>query len=207
LDEPAHEIDEEVSYGTVRRDKGNEGKLLADFKAHRHAKRARLRDEHIAGLRLYSSQAYDCINLPLRKHFRPHPFAATALFISDALKKLRVVRAKTRGKQILWRGLKDVCLSDEFKDSGGTEMACMSTTGSTSIAAGYALKTINQEPMIFRIVSDNFMSCGADISWLSVYPNEAEVLFPPLTYLQVTKVRQMTAMKGLIVDVKPSFSS
>ena len=27
------------------------------------------------------------------------------------------------------------------------------------------------------------MQCGADVSFLSVYPSEQEVLFPPLTYL------------------------
>lgn len=28
------------------------------------------------------------------------------------------------------------------------------------------------------------MQCGADVSFLSVYPDEQEVLYPPLTYLQ-----------------------
>ena len=28
------------------------------------------------------------------------------------------------------------------------------------------------------------MDCGADIHWLSTYPEEREVLFPPLTYLE-----------------------
>ena len=37
---------------------------------------------------------------------------------------------------------------------------------------------------MLKICPSTFMQCGADVSFLSVYPDEQEVLYPPLTYLQ-----------------------
>jgi hypothetical protein len=50
------------------------------------------------------------------------------------------------------------------------------------------------------------MSCGADVSWLSVYPAEAEILYPPLTYLKYVKTTPIKNSNGFVVEVKPSFS-
>ena len=49
---------------------------------------------------------------------------------------------------------------------------------------------------------------GADIGFLSVYPGEKEVLYPPLTYLQVVAGRtpkQMTLGGAVytVVEVEP----
>ena len=40
------------------------------------------------------------------------------------------------------------------------------------------------EAAMLKVVSTDLTVCGADIKWLSMYPGEAEVLFPPLTYLR-----------------------
>jgi hypothetical protein len=80
----------------------------------------------------------------------------------------------------------------------------MSTSTSKEIVAGYAK---SEQPLIFRVVSDTFMSCGADISWLSIYPEEKEVLYPPLTYLQFLKITPIKNSSGFVVDVRPSFPS
>ena len=37
--------------------------------------------------------------------------------------------------------------------------------------------------LIMKVVSKNFANRGADISFLSAFKSEAEVLYPPLTYL------------------------
>ena len=42
-------------------------------------------------------------------------------------------------------------------------------------------------------------------SWLSVYPAEAEVLYPPLTYLRYVKSTPIKNSQGVVVDVRPSF--
>jgi hypothetical protein len=48
------------------------------------------------------------------------------------------------------------------------------------------------------------MSCGADIQWLSMYPEEAEVLFPPLTYL--LPVGEPVVEDGYtVITVQPHF--
>jgi hypothetical protein len=46
-----------------------------------------------------------------------------------------------------------------------------------------------------------------DVSWLSVYPAEAEILYPPLTYLKYVKTTPIKNSTGFVVEVKPSFST
>jgi hypothetical protein len=63
----------------------------------------------------------------------------------------------------------------------------VSTTEDLSVARKYAKiegpdKVAN--PLLLRVQSNSLFNCGADIQWLSMYPEEREVLFPPLTYLR-----------------------
>jgi hypothetical protein len=99
--------------------------------------------------------------------------------------------------------MRNLELTEDFKTQGGTELACMSTSSSMHIVAGYAK---SEQPLFFRLVSDSFMNCGIDIRWLSVYPDEAEVVYPPLTFLQYLGQRPIKNSRGIVVDVKPSFS-
>ena len=66
---------------------------------------------------------------------------------------------------------------------------------------------LSKSPLLFKFVSNSFMSHGADISFLSVYPGEKEVLYPPLTYLRPIKVSEETigATVYKIVEVEPVF--
>lgn len=72
-------------------------------------------------------------------------------------------------------------ISDVFMVSGGTEFACMSTTLSKDVAINFAESTA---PMIIKLETKDFMSRGADISFLSVYPGESENLYLPLTFMR-----------------------
>jgi serine/threonine protein kinase len=100
-------------YSGVVQERGNNGKKLVDFLQDPHAVSAELELAHIAALRLYTSDAYTCINGPLRNGCgtaKPHPFAATTLFLSEALKKLRTLNAVnsaeiTKRKEF-WRGMR-----------------------------------------------------------------------------------------------------
>ena len=49
------------------------------------------------------------------------------------------------------------------------------------------------------------MQRGADLSFLSAFPEEAEILFPPLTYLEVVGVHSVTAegLAWIVVDIEP----
>ena len=87
------------------------------------------------------------------------------------------------GPTILWRGMRNVDIADKFMDEGGTELAFMSTTTNLEVAVRYSL---SRQSLLLKIVSPNFMTTGAELQWLSAFPGEAEILYPPLTYLKPT---------------------
>ena len=178
---------------------------------------AGLEIHHVLALRLYTTSSYKSINGPMRQQpypQLPHPFAATLYYISDALTKLRTVQGATQShenkQQIFWRGMIDLRVTDEFLEVGGTEMSCMSTTSSQEVAADFAKKS-KTSPLLFKLISNDFMSHGADISFLSVYPKEKEILYPPLTYLGPTsRERTVVVIDGVeyqVVEVTPTFGS
>jgi hypothetical protein len=207
LDEPASEREELSNDGqsTIMRDEGHGDVRLADFKKLPQAVAAKLSETHIAALRIYSSTAFRRINAPLRQRVKPHPCAATTLFLAEGLKKLRAVHAEAEATKthVFWRGMKNLELTEDFMLRGGTELGCMSTSTKMDIVAGYAK---SQQPLVFRILSDGFMSRGADISWLSLYPTEAEILYPPLTYLKFKRTRRIKDSAGVVVDVTPEIA-
>jgi hypothetical protein len=109
LDEVAVEKEEVAPYGKVTRDEGHGGMKLEHFRQRPDAVKAELELPHIAALRIYTSNAYKRINDPLRNGEKPHPFAATTYFLSEALKKLRVVNAQgaeAQQRKEFWRGMK-----------------------------------------------------------------------------------------------------
>jgi hypothetical protein len=184
---------------------------------------------HILALRLYTSKSFWRINSPLRNQVRS-PFIATTFWITDAIKVLR--RIYTAGKEeydvdkgsasssrprhpkLLWRGMKNMRLHREFLKSGGTELACMSTSSDQNVAFRYAT---SEFPLLLRLHIGDVSVVGADIQFLSVFPQEKEYLFPPMTYLKAygkTRREQVTVKEGgkkikrniLIVDVAPKYS-
>jgi hypothetical protein len=169
------------------RDKGHAKMTLDGFCAKREADG--LKKAHVLALRLYTSNSYVRINNPLRWGPKPHPFPATTYYVASALKQLRKAHAKAGIKQrFFWRGLDNMGANEDFFAYGGTEMGCMSTTGDENVARDFAKVGDEPNPLLLKIESNDLMSCGADISWLSMYPAEKEVLFPPLTYLRPKKV-------------------
>ena len=75
------------------------------------------------------------------------------------------------------------------------------------LAASCAGLCIEQIAVLFKFMSKSFMSHGADIGFLSVYPGEKEVLYPPLTYLRPIKVSEETIGTTVykVVEVEPVF--
>ena len=51
----------------------------------------------------------------------------------------------------------------------------MSTTNDLSVAVRYSA---SRSSVLLRMVTKSFIERGADISYLSAFPGEAEVLFP-----------------------------
>jgi hypothetical protein len=82
----------------------------------------------------------------------------------------------------------------------------MSTTTDIGTAAAYSVNESGLS-LIFRIITENNLTRGADLQWLSAFPSEAEILFPPLTFLMPTGRSRKFEIKGhsiTVVEVRPT---
>ena len=152
----------------------------------------KLQIEQVASMRFYTSHSFRSIILHLRNvgndsgddpERGPHPLPAILENIVKGLVALRPGKDGTETEtKILWRGLSNVELRSDFR--GGTENALMSTSTKFEVALQYAVKLGQPNNILFRIVTLNNVQRGADVTWLSMFPTESEVLFPPFTFLQ-----------------------
>ena len=170
---------------------------------------AKLDAAHVLALRLYTTSSHKSINAPLRDTGSVHPLAATTYYISEGLKKLRAVEASSpdaNTPKTFWRGLKNREIGSEFIAKGGCEFGCMSTSAFKNVAVEFALSTV---PFLFQIETKDFLQRGADISFLSVYPDEQEMLYPPLMFLRSLRtaptVEKIDGCYVQIVVVEPQF--
>mmetsp|Transcript_66231 Transcript_66231/g.147851 ORF Transcript_66231/g.147851 Transcript_66231/m.147851 type:complete len:254 (-) Transcript_66231:330-1091(-) len=211
---------------TITRDTNRPEWTLGSFAKLPEAKEANLSLIELASLRLYTTSTFALINRPLRAsgtkladelRSSRHPLAITTAHIGKGLKKLRAlnfrdIEEKDDGEynapkglsEYLWRGMKDVVVNDEFMSYGGSELGCMSTSESLKIIANYAYSS---SPLLFRIKVETPMDRGARLKWLSVYPDEDEVLYPPLTYLKPMLKQKIKGMGGEVVTLKAVFPS
>jgi hypothetical protein len=164
------------------------GMRFDDFVNHPTARLVGLRREQVLALRLYTTIAFKSINIPLRDQSREtegraHPLPVTVMQIEKAVMQLRKVEGNettAHDSVDLYRGIAGRSIPPEFLAKGGTELAPMSTTRSLKVALQYAA---SDHAVILRLRTRGFMGRGADIAFLSCFPAESEVLFPPLTYL------------------------
>jgi hypothetical protein len=84
---------------------------------------------------------------------------------------------------------------NEFDVRGGVEGAFMSTTLDREVAMSYAGRS-GSAGFVFEI-QQGMVDRGADVSFLSQYPHEREILFAPLTGLEV----QSTRVEGTVMVV------
>ena len=209
-------------------DVGRDSVRFSYFLTHKQAQDAKLSEAEVFALRLYTTLIYKYMNGPLRDDNRyrrglPCPLPVTTYFAEHGIKKLRAIHApiseirsgtghegQPKVLRVLWRGMRNVKITGDFETMGGTELAFMSTTTDLSVAVRYSL---SHHSVLLKIVVPDFMSLGADLRWLSVFPAEAEVLYPPLTYLRptgkadhVTVDREGAQINFTVVEVIPSFS-
>ncbi len=106
---------------------------------------------------------------------------------ASAIRKLRGAQAGAGAGGgpggVVWRGMRNVRVAEAFMREGGTELGFLSTTADLRVAVRYAL---GRHSLLLRLAARSFMHLGADVQWVSAFPGEAEVLFPPLTYLEPT---------------------
>ena len=89
---------------------------------HPHSIRANLHPPHVLALRLYTTAAFEAINVPLRLLSAagdgcatPHPFPNVVRFLRDAILKLRTLNVPEKGSaqacSWLYRGFRDLQVS------------------------------------------------------------------------------------------------
>jgi len=87
-------------------------------------------------------------------------------------------------------------------------MAPLSTTTDLRVATRYSTSPCS---LLFKLVTKDFMDRGAELTYLSAFPGESEVLYPPLTYLRPTgKTEEVVTATGAtfkVVEVVPKFPS
>jgi len=196
----------DLVFGGLKRDCDKDGNLLPsrtivdpvtvqkrgmrfdDFVDHPSARLVGLRREQVLALRLYTTIAFKSINTPMREQSRDaegraHPLPVTVTQIAKAVLQMRRIQgneATAHDSVDLYRGLAGRSIPPEFLAKGGTELAPMSTTCNLKVALQYAA---SEHAVILRLRTSGLKCRGADISFLSCFPAESEVLFPPLTYL------------------------
>ena len=202
---------EAVQWGD--RDTGHDGMRLDDFLEMPQATRGKLRREHVLALRLYTCTPISFeLNAPLRTFMRDengkvrkpmtmlqaHTFPITIAVLNEAIKRLR--DAEGQAAVTLWRGLKNMQVSNDLLLAGGVEMAPMSASHSLETALRYSH---SPHSIIIKFVTRSFMERGADLEWISVFPGEKECLFPPLTFLSPTGRTQKVGSTFTVVEVAP----
>ena len=210
----------EKQYPNGIRDHGRGGVRPSHFTSHPNAQRAGVSGPEALSLRVYTTHVYEDMNKALRDDARyargeAVPLPAMTLWSANAIRKIRGLKAGLpldEQRAVLWRGMRSVQVTEEFMRLGGTELAFMSTTTDLRVAVRYAL---SRHSLLFKIVASDFMANGADLEWLSAFSNEAEVLYPPLTFLRPTgrtdRVdavdRDGNAVTFTIIEVTPTFGS
>ena len=93
----------------------------------------------------------------------------------------------------VYRGVSGKVLPKEFfhersssaEPRGGVEMGFMSTTTQRDVALAYAA----QGSGILFEIHMGLVDRGAQLGWLSQYPTESEILFAPLTTMEIVGLR------------------
>ena len=135
-------------------------------------------------------------------------YTTTIHAINGAIIKL----SKLSQAQIVYRGISNGQLPQKFieedrdKVKGGVEIAFMSTTMDRKVAEQYSGAKVDDDKMAIIIqMQQGMVDRGADLTDISQYPEEREILFPPLTALQV--VGRRVSHKALIIDVRPTVNT
>lgn len=194
-----------VETHNVTESRRRQPRTVASFAVARAANDARLAKQGIDALsdaefiaaRLYTGPMFVKFNTvlralpgnspPLSKRFESmcegNRYEASLHLVSAAIAKLgRIQKAQPVFRapggvlpDSFWR-------FNEYNGRGGIEYAFLSATTEREVAMEYAAQS--PAGVIFEI-HQAMVDRGADLSWLSQYPHEAEVTFPALTALEV----------------------
>jgi len=166
---------------------GRAGWELKDFAAQQEVIKAGLMLPEVAGIRLYTGPMYVQYNNTLRKQVFGQ-FVTTLHAINSGIVKLsKLTKATT-----VYRGVTGLLPNEFWEENehgvlGGVERAFMSTSTQRDVALGYMNQSNKTAKILFEIRM-GMIDRGADVSCLSQFPAEREILFAPLTGLEVSAV-------------------
>ena len=128
-----------------------------------------------------------------------------------AINSLIVKTSKLTYAQPVYRGVENLVLPEQFWQKnnfgvkGGVESAFMSTTRDKDVAKQYALEQQSKGGAGFLFeMQQGMVDRGSDLSWLSQYPHEKEILFAPLTGIEVQSTRIEDSV--VVVEVRLSIN-
>ena len=170
------------------------------------ARRAKLSAAEVAALRLYTGPLYAPLNTALRTREGVDKWASTIACCYSGVKKLSMLSKPSR----VYRGVKEderalpegFLSREEGKFAGGVELAFMSTTKSPAVALDYSGGEATSGSLF--VIDFDMNSRGASIQWLSQYPHEEELLFPPCTGLSCRDVSQHGRKRCVLVNAQVS---
>jgi hypothetical protein len=139
---------------------------------------------------------------------RPHPFAATAYFLADGIRKLRTVHAEAGNvlqQRIFWRGVADRGLDQRFFEQGGTEFACSSTSLERHTAHRFAFSDC---PLHLKFVVQP-LAHGCRCCVLIRIPSRARGSVPAVDVPEAAYVwrEQYAGTAVLVVEVEPAIGA
>uniref|UniRef100_A0A7S4PDB7 EF-hand domain-containing protein n=2 Tax=Guillardia theta TaxID=55529 RepID=A0A7S4PDB7_GUITH len=166
-------------------------------------KSSKLTKEELIGLRLYTGPMYMLYNESLRDYLSKHKssspsrrsvrkkmnYVTTIRMIASGILKLSKLSSLPPNRKV-YRGLANVKLpvfmvsSDHLGFRGAVEPAFMSTTTRKEVAIQYLQLKHDVSPKILEMEVGQ-IDRGADVAWLSQYPAENEILYPPLSNLEI----------------------
>jgi len=148
---------------------------------------------------------------PRLEHYRQpvDSWATSAALLYCGIVKL--TRKTTNA--MVYRGVKEkyVRLPDEFVQptdasrgvAGGVELGAMSTTTDKQVALSYMCENGTDADCALFEIPLSAVSCGADLSFLSQYSAERELLFPPGTSLTCRSVEiTKPGQRELVLDAQ-----
>ena len=173
-----------------------------------------LRQEEFVGARLYTGPMFVKYNACLRgigvKAMEPHwtelcsgnRYTTTLHVINSAVVKL----GKLQKAEKVYRGVSGGVLPAQFLTpsegniQGGCEYGFLSTTTHGDVALEYAAAG-GTAGIVFEMQM-GMIDRGASLGWLSQYPAEEEILFAPLTGIEIQATRVVGSV--LVVEVRLS---
>ena len=161
----------------------------------------------VIGLRLYTGPAYYKYNTELRNAYEkqsseqrggcfgatpsaPFKFVATVHAIYSGLIKLAQVEQLQGENRACYRGIglklpKSMLQPDALGFKGGCEVAFMSSARKLEVAVFFLNEAQDDSANNILEIQIGQVDRGASLKWLSQYPEEDEVLFPPLSYIEI----------------------